>query len=77
LARASHSFNCFRVTVRCVAEAIALINRPEEFTPWLRRGTSTPPTLAHRPDFPGVREQTTAKGALEVGAPAQTAMNSR
>jgi magnesium chelatase family protein len=54
--------------VRCLAEAVALMNRPEEFTPAVasRNGHAADAPLA--PDFRDVRGQTMAKRALEVAA---------
>jgi magnesium chelatase family protein len=53
--------------VRCLAETVALLNRPDEFTPHApsRNGQERD---AQTPDFRDVRGQTTAKRALEVAA---------
>lgn len=54
--------------VRCLAETVALLNRPQEFAPAVpaRNGHSADGPAA--PDFGEVRGQTMAKRALEVAA---------
>jgi magnesium chelatase family protein len=55
--------------VRHLAEAVALLNRPEEFSP-ARSGAAPPPESAASaaPDFRDVRGQSTARRALLVAA---------
>jgi magnesium chelatase family protein len=54
--------------VRHLAEVVALLARPEEFTPASPNGNGTAPDSPSAPDFRDVRGQTTAKRALEVAA---------
>ena len=54
--------------VRYLAEAVALINRPEEFTPAVPSANGHDAGAAAMPDFRDVRGQTMAKRALEVAA---------
>jgi len=54
--------------VRHLAEVVAMLNKPEEFTPMGREQSSVPAPSAHAPDFRDVRGQTTAKRALQVAA---------
>jgi magnesium chelatase family protein len=53
---------------RYLAEAVAVIERPEEFTSAARAGQDRPPASPAAPDFRDVRGQTMAKRALEVAA---------
>ena len=54
--------------VRCLAEAVALLTRPEEFAPAIANGNGHHSAAAAPPDFRDVRGQATAKRALEVAA---------
>ncbi len=54
--------------VRSLAECVALIARPEEFSPAAPTVRSLPAHDATAPDFGDVRGQTTAKRALQVAA---------
>jgi magnesium chelatase family protein len=54
--------------LRHLAEAVALINEPDRFTPAALPPASAAPAGPAAPDFRDVRGQTTAKRALEVAA---------
>ena len=54
--------------VRHLAEVVALLTRPEEFTPAVASGQRPRSGCAAAPDFRDVRGQTMAKRALEVAA---------
>jgi magnesium chelatase family protein len=54
--------------VKTVAEAVALLNQPEQFTPVEGVVRAPAGTESAAPDFRDVRGQTTAKRALEVAA---------
>lgn len=54
--------------VRHLAEVVALLTRPEEFTPAKANGAPPAADGASVPDFRDVRGQTTARRALEVAA---------
>jgi magnesium chelatase family protein len=54
--------------VRYLAEVVALINRPEEFSPTVPPTNGDAHVEAEAPDFRDVRGQTMAKRALEVAA---------
>jgi magnesium chelatase family protein len=54
--------------VRHLAEVVALLTRPDEFTPAKANGGAPVEDAASSPDFRDVRGQTTARRALEVAA---------
>jgi magnesium chelatase family protein len=54
--------------VRCLAEVVALLTRPEEFTPAAASTNGHRAMSENAPDFRDVRGQTTTKRALEVAA---------
>lgn len=54
--------------VRHLAEVVALLNRPDEFTPAKANGAGPVQDPAPSPDFRDVRGQATARRALEVAA---------
>ena len=54
--------------VRHLAEVVALLTRPTEFTPAVAAGHSAQAESSEAPDFREVRGQATAKRALEVAA---------
>jgi magnesium chelatase family protein len=54
--------------VRHLAEVVALVNQPEQFTPLAGRPQPVRQAESTAPDFRDVRGQTTAKRALEVAA---------
>jgi magnesium chelatase family protein len=51
-----------------LAEVVAMLTRPQDFSPSPRAATSTAEAGSTAPDFREVRGQTTAKRALEVAA---------
>src|SRR3954452_12492450 len=54
--------------VRCLAEVVALLTRPEEFAPLRPNGQGSNGGSANAPDFRDVSGQSTAKRTLEVAA---------
>ncbi len=54
--------------VRCLAEVVAVLTRPEEFAPAVPNGAGAIAETPAAPDFRDVRGQTMAKRALEVAA---------
>ena len=52
--------------IRHLAEAVQLVNQPDQFTPVAAGEVATTAADPHQPDFLEVRGQTTAKRALEV-----------
>src|SRR5437868_3998773 len=54
--------------VRYLAEVVALLNRPEEFSPVRANGNGHHPECVTAPDFRDVRGQAAAKRAIEVAA---------
>jgi len=54
--------------VRCLAEVVALLTRPEEFAPAIPATNGHHSTSGNAPDFRDVRGQATTKRALEVAA---------
>src|SRR5437868_4868770 len=54
--------------VRHLAEVVAMLARPQDFSPSPRTASSSPETESGAPDFRDVRGQFTSKRALEVAA---------
>src|ERR1039457_4138259 len=54
--------------VKCLAEVVALLTRPQEFLPVAPNGAAQSMEALTAPDFRDVRGQTMAKRALEVAA---------
>jgi magnesium chelatase family protein len=54
--------------VKCLAEVVALLTRPQDFQPTSANGGAQSADTAAAPDFSDVRGQTMAKRALEVAA---------